>query len=152
MMMSLGTLVNDFSCETHEIYRDCVLCCVNYIGVRPFCSRDQNTPELIADQNSWSLMLTVFISIYLYPTVAIVQYLALSRFKSKRLEHLVSPLYLTGRGSPRPRVVSLADSLPILVDCRGYIYILFFPLSMMMTITIHSMLMEMRISWHMKNS
>ena len=58
-----------------------------------------------------------------------MQDLALSRFKSKRLEHLVSPLYLTGRGSPRPRVVSLADSLPILVDCQGYVYVMFFPLS-----------------------
>ena len=94
---------------------------VTIIMLRPFCSRDQNTPNVIADQNSWSLMLTVLlVSLSLSP-FATVQDLALSRFKSKRLEHLVSTLYLTGRGSPHPRVVSLADSLPILVDCRGYV-------------------------------
>ena len=46
------TLVIDFSCETHEIYRDRMLYGGNYTQARPFCSRDQNTPNVIADQNS----------------------------------------------------------------------------------------------------
>jgi len=97
---------------------------VTILMLRPFCSRDQNTPNVmqtrIAGHES-SQFLLVF---YLLSIVAIEQGLALSRLKSKRLVYLVSTFYLTGRGSPHPRVVSLADSLPILVDCRGYVLLI----------------------------
>ena len=89
-MTSLGTLGIDFSCEKHEIYRDHVLYGGNYTKARPFCSRDQNTPNVmqtrIAGHES-SQFLLVFLSLSI---VAIEQGLALSRLKSKRLVHLVS--------------------------------------------------------------